>query len=59
VALGSELPDFTGFSKREVMAALEGSSIPLNLKGEGWVVFQFPPAGEIIDDTTTMFLEFK
>lgn len=59
IKVGTELPDFTGLSKREVMAALEGSTMPLTLKGEGWVVFQFPPAGERIDDQTTMYLEFK
>ena len=59
VDVGEELPDFTGLSKREVMAALEGSTIPLTVKGEGWVVFQFPPAGEVIDYDTTLFLEFK
>lgn len=59
IKLGAELPDLKGLSKREVMAALEGSTVPLTLKGEGWVVFQFPPAGEIIDDQTSMYLEFK
>ncbi|QEN07167.1 PASTA domain-containing protein [Oceanispirochaeta crateris] len=59
IEIGTELPDFSGLSKREVMAALEGSSIPVSIKGEGWVVFQFPPAGEIIDESTKMFLEFK
>ncbi|MBF9014767.1 MULTISPECIES: penicillin-binding protein [unclassified Oceanispirochaeta] len=59
IKVGTELPDFTGLSKREVMAALEGSTMPLTIKGEGWVVFQFPPAGERIDDQTTMYLEFR
>ncbi len=53
------LPDFTGLSKREVMASLEGSPLPLSLKGEGWVIFQFPPAGTPIDKETTLFLEFR
>jgi len=59
VQIGTELPDFTGFSKREVMTAIGGSDISVNMKGEGWVIFQFPPAGEIIDENTTMYLEFK
>ncbi|MDC7231728.1 MAG: penicillin-binding protein [Spirochaetales bacterium] len=59
IQVGAELPDFTGLSKREVMAALEGSTIPVTMKGEGWVVFQFPPPGELVDDETSMFLEFK
>ncbi len=59
VVVEDVLPDFTGLSKREVMAALEGTDIPLSLKGQGWVVFQFPPAGEPIDDNTSVFLEFQ
>jgi len=59
VKVGTKLPDFTGFSKREVMTAVGGSDISVNMKGEGWVVFQFPPPGEIIDENTTIYLEFK
>ena len=59
VVVKDVLPDFTGLSKREVMAALEGTNISLSVKGEGWVVFQFPPAGEPVDENTSIFLEFK
>ena len=59
VNIKTVLPDFTGMSKRDVMYALENSGIPVSLKGEGWVVFQFPPAGEEINEETTVFLEFQ
>ncbi len=54
-----KLPDFTGMSKREVMYALENRGIPVTVKGEGWAVFQFPPADTEITDETTIYLEFK
>ncbi|OQY34291.1 MAG: hypothetical protein B6241_05335 [Spirochaetaceae bacterium 4572_59] len=57
--IDSTIPDFKGMSKRDVLFSLDNSDIPLNLKGEGWVVFQFPPAGEEINDETTLYLEFK
>ncbi len=59
LAIGQRVPDFTGLSKREVMATLEGTNIPITLSGEGWVTFQFPPAGEVIDTDTALFLEFR
>ena len=46
-------------SKREVMYALENRGIPVTVKGEGWAVFQFPPADTEITDETTVYLEFK
>ena len=53
------LPDFTGMSKRDALFLLNNRGIPVNFKGEGWVVFQFPPAGEEIGEDTSVYLEFK
>jgi len=57
--VGETIPDLTGLSKRDVLAVWENSDIPIHMKGEGWVVFQFPPAGEEISEDTTIYLEFK
>ena len=59
VKIDMTLPDFTGMSKREVIFALENRDIPVSFKGDGWVMFQFPPPGEEITDETMVYLEFK
>lgn len=55
------MPDMTGYSKRAVLDFLKKHNLQGNLKGEGWVVFQFPPAGpdREIKDGMTVYVEFK
>ncbi|MBN2658136.1 MAG: PASTA domain-containing protein [Calditrichaeota bacterium] len=55
------MPDMKGYSKRAVLEFLKEYNLKGNLKGEGWVVFQFPPAGpeSEIKDEMTVYVEFK
>ena len=51
------LPDFTGYSKRMILPYLNRDDIQWSIDGDGWVVFQFPPAGTPIEDGMSVYLE--
>jgi len=55
------MPDMTGYSKRAVLEFLKENNLEGNLKGEGWVVFQFPPADPEVKlhEDMTVYVEFK
>jgi len=53
------LPDFTGHSKRTVLDYIRTNNLESNIKGDGWVVFQFPPAGTELMENMTVYLELK
>jgi cell division protein FtsI (penicillin-binding protein 3) len=53
------LPDFTGYGKRTVLDYIKENKLATNIKGEGWVVFQFPPPGTEITENMTVYLELK
>ncbi|MBQ9630892.1 MAG: PASTA domain-containing protein, partial [Treponema sp.] len=53
--IGQTLPDFTGFSKRELLPLLEDSNLRIQLNGNGWVTRQTPQAGTLI--TENMIVE--
>lgn len=55
IKLGSTLPDFTGFSKRELLPLLENNNLRITINGNGWVSKQNPPAGTIV--TENMIIE--
>lgn len=57
--LGEELHDLTGYSKRMLLPYLEREDINWTIDGEGWVVFQFPPPGTVIESGMSIFLELK
>jgi hypothetical protein len=57
--LGKELHDLTGYSKRMLLPYLESKNITWTIDGEGWVVFQFPPAGTPIEDGMSVYVELK
>lgn len=56
---GSTIPDFTGLSKREAMGFFSDGKTGVSLKGEGRVVFQFPPPGHDLEEDQIIFLEFR
>lgn len=56
---GSTLPDFTGYSKREVLKLLKEKGIPFQFTGNGHVVSQTPPPGSEITEDIKIILEFQ
>jgi cell division protein FtsI (penicillin-binding protein 3) len=56
---GNIVPDFSGLSKREALRFFSDGKVGVNTKGEGRVVFQFPPPGQPIEEDQIIFLEFK
>ncbi len=45
IQIGEVMPDFFGYSKRQLLPLLEMSAIQVNITGSGWVIQQTPPAG--------------
>lgn len=58
-ALNGEMPDLTGSDKRSVLNFIKEYNLQSNLNGDGWVVYQFPPAGTEITKNMTVYLEMK
>ena len=57
--LGDELHDMTGYSKRMLLGYLERDDIIWDIRGDGWVVFQFPPPGTPVESGMRVYLELK
>lgn len=57
--LDGKMPDFTGYAKRSVLDFLRNNNLEGNLNGDGWVIFQFPPAGTEITENMTVYVEMK
>ncbi|MDR2537309.1 MAG: transpeptidase family protein [Treponema sp.] len=53
------VPDFTGYSKRDLMLLLLRDDLHIELKGDGWVRYQNPPAGTPITSDTIITLELE
>jgi len=58
-AIGSHLPDFSGISKRMLIPLLLRDDIRVELRGEGWVRRQSPPAGTPVTDGMQIILELE
>ncbi|MBI1317778.1 MAG: PASTA domain-containing protein [Candidatus Hydrogenedens sp.] len=56
---GQRLPDFTGWTKRQVREKLLELGVPWDVHGAGWVVSQYPPAGTLTRDVMVCSLEFS
>lgn len=52
------LPDFTGMNKRQAGEELRSLGVPWDVKGAGWVVSQYPPAGTPIYEVAQCELQF-
>ena len=53
------LPDYSGYSKRELIPLFQEGNIAVKLSGEGWVVSQDPPPGTPIEQGMLLLLELE
>ncbi|MBI9102580.1 MAG: PASTA domain-containing protein [Spirochaetales bacterium] len=53
------LPDYTGYSKRELIPLFQEGGLIVNLEGEGWVIKQEPPAGTPLEQGMKLLLELE
>lgn len=53
------VPNFTGYSKRELLPLLFREDLHIELKGDGWVRYQNPPAGTPLTSDTVITLELE
>ncbi|MBN2050855.1 MAG: transpeptidase family protein [Spirochaetales bacterium] len=59
LTVGATLPDFTGFSKKDLLPLLEDHRFTLKIQGSGWVVRQYPPAGTTVTEGMTISVELQ
>jgi cell division protein FtsI (penicillin-binding protein 3) len=57
--IGSHVPDFSGISKRVLLPLLLRDDVHVELRGEGWVRRQNPPAGTPVTDGMNIILELE
>jgi cell division protein FtsI (penicillin-binding protein 3) len=57
--VGSTVPDFFGYSKRELIPLLLRDDLRIEIVGDGWVRRQSPPAGTAISPDTVIILELE
>lgn len=55
ITIGELLPDFTGYSKKDLLPLIEKSQGKLNINGSGWVTSQSPEPGTPV--TENMIIE--
>ena len=56
ITIGSLTPDFTGFSKKDLLPLMEQSKGKLNINGSGWVTSQNPEPGTPLTENTIIEL---
>jgi cell division protein FtsI (penicillin-binding protein 3) len=54
-----KVPDFTGYSKRQLMPFLLRDDLRIELRGDGWVRYQSPAAGGRLTPDTVIVLELE
>lgn len=59
VKIGETIPDFIGFSKRQLLPLLAEQNLKIKISGEGWVFNQDPAPGTPVVKDMTIFLELK
>jgi cell division protein FtsI (penicillin-binding protein 3) len=57
--VGSVVPNFSGYSKRELFPLLLRDDIRVELSGDGWVRRQSPPPGSPLEQDTVILLELE
>lgn len=56
ITLGSVTPDFTGYSKKDLLPLMEQAKGRLNINGSGWVTSQNPEPGTPLTENTIIEL---
>jgi cell division protein FtsI (penicillin-binding protein 3) len=57
--IGSHVPDFSGISKKVLLPLLLREDVRVEIRGEGWVRRQSPPAGTPVTDGMKIILELE
>jgi cell division protein FtsI (penicillin-binding protein 3) len=57
--LGTVVPNFSGYSKRELLPLFLRDDIHLEMSGNGWVRRQSPPPGTPLEADTVIVLELE
>jgi cell division protein FtsI (penicillin-binding protein 3) len=53
------VPDFSGYSKRQILPLLLRDDLHIEMTGDGWVSRQSPPPGTPLEPNTTIILELE
>lgn len=59
IILGKKLPDFTGFSKRDIMNLVNSNDIQVKINGSGWVKSQNPAPGTPVSENMIIELNLE
>jgi cell division protein FtsI (penicillin-binding protein 3) len=57
--VGDTVPDFSGYSKRQILPLLLRDDLHIDMTGDGWVKRQSPPPGTPLERGTAIILEFE
>ncbi|MDR2901144.1 MAG: PASTA domain-containing protein [Treponema sp.] len=57
--IGENMPDFAGFSKRQLMPLLMREDLHVEIRGDGWVVRQNPQPGTPLNSGDSIILELE
>ena len=58
-AIGTTMPDFTGYSKRSLIPLLERKDLKVVINGDGYVISQQPPPATEIGEGATITFDLK
>lgn len=59
IAIGEVVPDFTGYTKKELLPLMERKDIHLNINGSGWVTSQNPEPGTPVSENMIIELNLE
>jgi len=59
ISFGEAIPDFTGYSKRQLLPLLDIDDLKVTITGSGWVVRQAPAAGTRVTSGMQLHLELE
>ncbi|MDR1410919.1 MAG: transpeptidase family protein [Spirochaetaceae bacterium] len=57
--IDTRLPDFTGYSKRQILPLLLRDDLVIEMEGDGWVRRQYPPPGTAFQQGMVIRLELE
>jgi cell division protein FtsI (penicillin-binding protein 3) len=57
--IDTHIPDFTGYSKRQILPLLLRDDLVIEIEGDGWVRGQYPPPGTPLQPGMVIRLELE